>query len=126
MASFKGISIVDVMISAGVLRPRGRRSRSPFPRIPGVGSPDGALLNRASTNVKVSFIARHYEPVVEAGFGQRTHGLVNVGYRFLGHLVLPLDRLTSEPERCAERGSREAQVLHASRAACIERELPVH
>jgi hypothetical protein len=27
-------------------------------------------------------IARHYELVVEAGFGQRTHGLVNVGYRF--------------------------------------------
>ena len=29
-----------------------------------------------------SLIARHYEIVVEAGFGQRTHGLVNLGYRF--------------------------------------------
>jgi hypothetical protein len=29
-----------------------------------------------------SLIARHYELVVEAGFGQRTHGLVNLGYRF--------------------------------------------
>jgi hypothetical protein len=29
-----------------------------------------------------SLIARHYELLVEAGFGQRTHGLVNVGYRF--------------------------------------------
>jgi hypothetical protein len=27
-------------------------------------------------------IARRYEVLVEAGFGQRTHGLVNVGYRF--------------------------------------------
>ncbi len=27
-------------------------------------------------------IARHFEVVVEAGFGQRTHGLVNLGYRF--------------------------------------------
>jgi hypothetical protein len=29
-----------------------------------------------------SLIARRYELVVEAGFGQRTHGLVNLGYRF--------------------------------------------
>jgi len=29
-----------------------------------------------------SLISRHYELVVEAGFGQRTHGLVNFGYRF--------------------------------------------
>jgi hypothetical protein len=29
-----------------------------------------------------SLIARHYELLVEAGFGQRTHGLVNLGYRF--------------------------------------------
>jgi hypothetical protein len=29
-----------------------------------------------------SLIARHFEVLVEAGFGQRTHGLVNVGYRF--------------------------------------------
>jgi hypothetical protein len=29
-----------------------------------------------------SLIAGHYELVVEAGFGQRTHGLVNFGYRF--------------------------------------------
>ena len=29
-----------------------------------------------------ALISRHYELVVEAGFGQRTHGLVNVGYRF--------------------------------------------
>jgi hypothetical protein len=29
-----------------------------------------------------SLIARHYELVVEAGFGERTHGLVNLGYRF--------------------------------------------
>jgi hypothetical protein len=29
-----------------------------------------------------SLIARHIEVVVEAGFGQRTHGLVNLGYRF--------------------------------------------
>jgi hypothetical protein len=29
-----------------------------------------------------SLIARHYELVVEAGFGDRTHGLVNLGYRF--------------------------------------------
>jgi hypothetical protein len=29
-----------------------------------------------------SLVARHYELVVEAGFGQRTHGLVNLGYRF--------------------------------------------
>lgn len=29
-----------------------------------------------------SLIARHYELIVEAGFGQRTHGLVNIGYRF--------------------------------------------
>ena len=29
-----------------------------------------------------SIIARHYELVVEAGFGDRTHGLVNLGYRF--------------------------------------------
>jgi hypothetical protein len=29
-----------------------------------------------------SIIARRYELVVEAGFGQRTHGLVNLGYRF--------------------------------------------
>jgi hypothetical protein len=27
-------------------------------------------------------IARHFELLVEAGFGQRTHGLVNLGYRF--------------------------------------------
>lgn len=27
-------------------------------------------------------IARRYEIVVEAGFGERTHGLVNIGYRF--------------------------------------------
>lgn len=27
-------------------------------------------------------IARHYELLVEAGFGERTHGLVNLGYRF--------------------------------------------
>jgi len=27
-------------------------------------------------------IARHFECLVEAGFGQRTHGLVNFGYRF--------------------------------------------
>jgi hypothetical protein len=29
-----------------------------------------------------SLIAHHYELIVEAGFGQRTHGLVNLGYRF--------------------------------------------
>ena len=29
-----------------------------------------------------SLIARRYEVLVEAGFGDRTHGLVNVGYRF--------------------------------------------
>jgi hypothetical protein len=29
-----------------------------------------------------SLIARHYELIVEAGFGPRTHGLVNLGYRF--------------------------------------------
>jgi hypothetical protein len=29
-----------------------------------------------------SIVARRYELVVEAGFGQRTHGLVNLGYRF--------------------------------------------
>ena len=29
-----------------------------------------------------SLIAGHYELVVEAGFGQRTHGLANIGYRF--------------------------------------------
>jgi hypothetical protein len=29
-----------------------------------------------------SLIAGHYELIVEAGFGQRTHGLVNFGYRF--------------------------------------------
>jgi hypothetical protein len=29
-----------------------------------------------------SLIARRYELLVEAGFGQRTHGLVNFGYRF--------------------------------------------
>ena len=29
-----------------------------------------------------SLIARHYELVIEAGFGQRTHGLANIGYRF--------------------------------------------
>jgi len=29
-----------------------------------------------------SLIARHFEVLVEAGFGQRTHGLVNLGYRF--------------------------------------------
>jgi hypothetical protein len=29
-----------------------------------------------------SLIARHWDVLVEAGFGQRTHGLVNVGYRF--------------------------------------------
>ena len=29
-----------------------------------------------------SIIARRYELVVEAGFGDRTHGLVNLGYRF--------------------------------------------
>lgn len=29
-----------------------------------------------------ALIARHYEMLVEAGFGERTHGLVNVGYRF--------------------------------------------
>ena len=29
-----------------------------------------------------SLIARKYEIIVEAGFGERTHGLVNVGYRF--------------------------------------------
>jgi hypothetical protein len=29
-----------------------------------------------------SIVARHYEIVVEAGFGERTHGLVNLGYRF--------------------------------------------
>jgi hypothetical protein len=29
-----------------------------------------------------SIIARRYELVVEAGFGERTHGLVNIGYRF--------------------------------------------
>ena len=29
-----------------------------------------------------SLIARKYEIIVEAGFGERTHGLVNLGYRF--------------------------------------------
>ena len=29
-----------------------------------------------------SLIARRYELIVEAGFGERTHGLVNLGYRF--------------------------------------------
>jgi len=29
-----------------------------------------------------ALIARRFEIVVEAGFGQRTLGLVNVGYRF--------------------------------------------
>ena len=29
-----------------------------------------------------SIVARRFELVVEAGFGQRTHGLVNLGYRF--------------------------------------------
>ncbi len=29
-----------------------------------------------------SMIAKHYELIVEAGFGDRTHGLVNVGYRW--------------------------------------------
>jgi hypothetical protein len=29
-----------------------------------------------------SLVARRYELVVEAGFGKRTHGLVNIGYRF--------------------------------------------
>lgn len=29
-----------------------------------------------------AFFARHYEVVVEAGFGERTHGIVNLGYRF--------------------------------------------
>jgi hypothetical protein len=29
-----------------------------------------------------SLVARRWELVVEAGFGERTHGLVNVGYRF--------------------------------------------
>jgi hypothetical protein len=29
-----------------------------------------------------AIIAGHYELIVEAGFGQRTHGLVNLGYRF--------------------------------------------
>ena len=29
-----------------------------------------------------SLIARRYEILVEAGFGDRTHGLVNIGYRF--------------------------------------------
>ncbi len=29
-----------------------------------------------------AMMAGHYEIVVEAGFGKRTHGLVNVGYRF--------------------------------------------
>jgi len=29
-----------------------------------------------------AMIAGHYELIVEAGFGQRTHGLVNLGYRF--------------------------------------------
>jgi len=29
-----------------------------------------------------SLIARKYELIVEAGFGERTHGLVNLGYRF--------------------------------------------
>ena len=29
-----------------------------------------------------SLVARRYELVVEAGFGERTHGLVNLGYRF--------------------------------------------
>jgi hypothetical protein len=40
--------------------------------------------------------------------------------------ILPMDRLTSEPKRCAERRAGEAQVLQASRTAFIERELPVH
>ncbi len=29
-----------------------------------------------------SLIARHFEAVVEAGFGDRVHGIVNLGYRF--------------------------------------------
>ena len=29
-----------------------------------------------------SLIAGHYELVIEAGFGERTHGLANLGYRF--------------------------------------------
>jgi hypothetical protein len=29
-----------------------------------------------------AMIAKHYELIVEAGFGDRTHGLVNLGYRF--------------------------------------------
>lgn len=29
-----------------------------------------------------ALVARHYEILVEAGFGKRTHGLVNFGYRF--------------------------------------------
>jgi hypothetical protein len=29
-----------------------------------------------------AMVAKHYELIVEAGFGDRTHGLVNLGYRF--------------------------------------------
>lgn len=29
-----------------------------------------------------AIVAKHFEIVVEAGYGKRTHGLVNVGYRF--------------------------------------------
>jgi hypothetical protein len=56
-----------------------------------VSGPDGRPLTFAVDlqapvwNYQVGIhglIARHYELVVEAGFGQRTHGLVNLGYRF--------------------------------------------
>ena len=56
-----------------------------------VGGPDGGPLTFAvdlqapEWNYQVGvhgLIAGHWELVVEAGFGDRTHGLVNVGYRF--------------------------------------------
>ena len=56
-----------------------------------VGQPNGQQLTFAvdlqapAWNYQVgvhALIARHYELVVEAGFGERTHGLVNLGYRF--------------------------------------------
>ena len=56
-----------------------------------VGGPGGQPLTFAvdlqapAWNYQVgihSIVARRFELVVEAGFGQRTHGLVNLGYRF--------------------------------------------
>jgi hypothetical protein len=56
-----------------------------------VGGPNGQPLTFAvdlkapAWNYQLgihALVARHYEFLAEAGFGKRTHGLVNVGYRF--------------------------------------------